>query len=657
MRQLTNQLIVRYLLMLCVTFGLLLVLVFAIQTYAKSLEAAINATELDFLQRISEVKEIGSYLYKIEIAVHSIATSPIASPTSRDQIALQVDAYIDNILDLHVRLAEAKCLKGLRARDKLLIELPEHLFALEPLLQQLIDSVNLRDRLLTEENQNLLLPVARKIRLIAAHVPGVFEGMHELVDTLVETSERELAVLSQTNRQTKLRYFFIELAVIAFCVALFVVFAVMIFRQLLALYARLEKQLKTDPLTQLPNRHALSADLESRDSPLLAIVDIDHFRTINELYGTETGNEFLVRLTKKLKEFADRDNLKLFRTSGDEFALLGSSSGFADDFITQLLKILEETKRSVFALSGIDKKVKVTLTCGICCEPVNTLEKTEKALHRAMQDRLSLVIYDESIDESENLQENVHWIDQIGTGLERDAFVPLFQPIVNAEGYPCKFEALMRLKTTNDQGQVKYIQPVRFLDLAHKVKSYHQLSRMVLFKSLRHAKEYGLSISVNLSYQDLINQALIEDLRQLIITLDVGRQLTFEIVETEDLKDYLLVKDFMDMFRSLGVKLSIDDFGSGFSNFHSISILRPDYIKIDSSLIKNLDRDFLSWTLVKSICVLARELHIQTIAEYVHSEAVFNKAKDLGVDLFQGYYFSEPLADIPPRDQSLIPIR
>jgi EAL domain-containing protein (putative c-di-GMP-specific phosphodiesterase class I) len=320
-----------------------------------------------------------------------------------------------------------------------------------------------------------------------------------------------------------------------------------------------------------------------------------------------------------------------------------------------MLKILEGIRRCAFALSHIDKGVKVTLTCGVCSETDSPFEKAEKALHRAKLDRLTLVIYDDSIDDSVNLQENVRWIDQIGTGLEHDAFVPLFQPIVNAQGFPVKFEALIRLKITNDLGLVEYIQPDCFLNLAHKIKSYHHLSRMMLFKSLQHAKDHDLKVSVNLSYQDLINQVLIEDLRQLIIALNIGHQLTFEIVETEDIKDYVQVKEFMDMFRSLGVKLSIDDFGSGFSNFHSVSILRPDYIKIDGSLIKNLDRDFLSWTLVKSICVLARELHIQTIAEYVHSEAVFIKAKELGVDLFQGYYFSEPMVVTPPLDQTLIP--
>ncbi|MFO7812144.1 MAG: bifunctional diguanylate cyclase/phosphodiesterase [Pelovirga sp.] len=658
MHLLTNRLIVRYLLMLCATFGLFLILVFAIQTYAKSLEADINVTEMDFLQRIAQIKEVRSILYKIEISFHSIATSPIASAESREQIAAQVDGYIGNILLLHTLLADAQCLRGLDAKNRLLTDLPEQLFQLEPLLAQLIETVNLRDKLLTEEDQNLLLPVARKVRLITVQMPPLFAQMHTLVTTLVEQSEQELQNLSLINRNTKLRYFLIEIAIIAFCVALFVLFTVMIFRQLLALYTRLEKQLKTDPLTRLPNRYALTEQLLSCPCPLLGVIDIDSLRTINELYGADAGNEFLIQLAARLKEFAQEENLQLFRTSGDEFALLGSGvNSSADDFISKLLSILEETRRNGFTLAQINKSVKVTLTCGVCTEADSSFEKAEKALHRAKLDRLTLVIYDHSIDSSENLQENAHWIDQINAGLEKDAFIPLFQPIVNAQGYPVKFEALVRLKITNNQGLVEYIQPICFLNLAHRIKSYHHLSRMMLFKSLQHAKDHGLKISVNLSYQDLINQVLIEDLRQLIISLDIGYQLTFEIVETEDIKDYMLVKEFMDMFRSLGVKLSIDDFGSGFSNFHSISILRPDYIKIDGSLIKNLDRDFLSWTLVKSICVLARELHIQTIAEYVHSEEVFTKAKELGVDLFQGYYFSEPVADLLPLDQTLIPIK
>ena len=100
----------------------------------------------------------------------------------------------------------------------------------------------------------------------------------------------------------------------------------------------------------------------------------------------------------------------------------------------------------------------------------------------------------------------------------------------------------------------------------------------------------------------------------------------------------------MEIFRALGVRIALDDFGSGFSNFNYILTLAPDCIKIDGSLIKNIHQDTKSKEMVKAICSFSKSLGITTVAEFVHNKEVFEVAKEIGIDYFQGYYFAEPSA-------------
>ena len=122
-------------------------------------------------------------------------------------------------------------------------------------------------------------------------------------------------------------------------------------------------------------------------------------------------------------------------------------------------------------------------------------------------------------------------------------------------------------------------------------------------------------------------------------------RLVFEILESENLSDYDFLEEFVLKYKKLGIKIAIDDFGSGYSNFIRIIRLKPDYLKIDGSLIKNIDKDNNSYEIVKSIIAFSKTLNIKTIAEYVHSEEIFNLLLELDVDEFQGYYFGKPDED------------
>ena len=133
-----------------------------------------------------------------------------------------------------------------------------------------------------------------------------------------------------------------------------------------------------------------------------------------------------------------------------------------------------------------------------------------------------------------------------------------------------------------------------------------------------------------------------EELKKYILSHNIGKRIIFEIVESQHVKSYSLLKSFMETFKPYGVRFAIDDFGTGFSNFSHIFELSPDFIKIDGSLIKNIHIDKKSYELVKAIVFFSQELDIKTVAEYVHCKEVFDITYALGIDFFQGYYFGKP---------------
>ena len=152
---------------------------------------------------------------------------------------------------------------------------------------------------------------------------------------------------------------------------------------------------------------------------------------------------------------------------------------------------------------------------------------------------------------------------------------------------------------------------------------------------------------MNLSFKDILNYEFIDYLNNDLekLKFEDRNRLVFEILESENLSDYDFLEEFVLKYKKLGVKIAIDDFGSGYSNFIRIIRLKPDYLKIDGSLIKNIDKDNNSYEIVKSIIAFSKTLNIRTIAEYVHSEEIFNLLLELDVDEFQGYYFGKPDED------------
>ena len=155
------------------------------------------------------------------------------------------------------------------------------------------------------------------------------------------------------------------------------------------------------------------------------------------------------------------------------------------------------------------------------------------------------------------------------------------------------------------------------------------------------AKDYEFSI--NISVED-IHDSEVEAFMTKILknNPEIAYRTTFEIIESEGIENYDTVHAFIQKVKEYGCKIAIDDFGAGYSNFGHLMQLNIDYLKIDSSLIKEIDKNEKSQILTETIVSYAQKLGIKTIAEYVHSKEVYQKVIELGVDYSQGYYLGEP---------------
>ncbi len=402
----------------------------------------------------------------------------------------------------------------------------------------------------------------------------------------------------------------------------------------------LQEQLYKDHLTTLKNRFALSKDIKNNQYNMLALVDIDRLRFINDLYGPDIGNQVIKQFANILEAYTYESACTLYRSSGDEFVIASTKKDTAsfENFVIKLSKFLIHLP---LFIEKLGEEIYIDATIGVSFEKKNLLTQADIALKFAKTNQKPLVIYQESMNTLEKMQNTLTWKRKIQYALENDKIIPVFQPIVNDKGKVLKYEALMRMLTIEDNKE-KLISPYFFLDIAIATKQYSKLSYRMITKVLKHIKETQHIFSINLTYSDFTDPEIMKLFTDTLTQHNIGDRLIFEIMESESIKDYKLLERFIKKFRKYGVKIAIDDFGSGYSNFGNIIQTRPDYLKIDGSLIKNIDKDRQTQIMVKAITNIAQELRVKVIAEYVHSKEVLEKLHEYKIDEFQGYYFFEP---------------
>ncbi len=403
---------------------------------------------------------------------------------------------------------------------------------------------------------------------------------------------------------------------------------------------QLIKQLYTDELTGLSNRNALFKDLKNNQDAFIAILNIRNFKEINDAFGFETGNYILKELADRYAPYAEEKGFMAYRVGSDEFVVINSDKNIStaefEKFVTEILEKIEHT-----TFKNEDITINVNMYAGICFDRDKKLEKADMALGVAKRHRQEFVVYSQEKNTKDTHLNNIKTINKIASALEDDNIIVYYQPIVDLEGNINKYEALVRMKDGDE-----IISPYFFLDISKRTKHYSSITKVVIEKTFDKFKTLDKDFSINITADDILNEDIYKLIKTKMRNCKTPSRVVFELVESDDLYNLPEIEEFINMIKDMGAQIAIDDFGTGYSNFSYMMKIKPNYLKIDGSLIKNIDNDLNAKKIVQTIVTFANELDIKTVAEFVHSKEIFEICKELGIDEFQGYYFSEPKSEL-----------
>ena len=405
----------------------------------------------------------------------------------------------------------------------------------------------------------------------------------------------------------------------------------------------LKNSLLFDRLTLLPNRLKLMQDIitnSESESIHLALINIDSFKDINDLYGYEIGDKIIQQLAQKIRELCDDEGM-VYKLPTDEYAVFTTLNMSQAKFLEKLKDIINKIQESKFEAN--DNTVFITLSCGVISNEKDLMAKADVALQIAKKDKRSIVTHDNSIDTKEKIAKNMECVLLLKKTIKKDNIIPYYQPIYNTRTKKIeKYESLARIILEN--GEI--IPPFRFLEIAVKSKLYPEITKAMIKKSFEYFKDKDYEFSINVCINDIQNKNTLKFIKDSLEEFREPHRVVFEILESDKIEDYDELKNFIKEMKKYGCKIAIDDFGSGYSNFSHIFELNVDYLKIDSSLVKFITTDENSRVIVKTIINFASNLGLKTIAEFVEDKDSLDLLEKMGIDFIQGYYIGKPSPEL-----------
>ena len=403
----------------------------------------------------------------------------------------------------------------------------------------------------------------------------------------------------------------------------------------------IQQVLYIDTLTKFPNREKFIYDIKKNNDNIIsiAIIDIQDFKGINDFYGLKIGDSLLKKIAYLIEETIRfvKSEVTLYKFASDLYCLSNKSLS-KDEFENIITFVLGAIDSEVFKEGEYDIDVKATAGITFSSKK-NKLITADLALQYAKKHNKDYMVFYEELDNVNQYKNNMLWTKKLKYALNNDNIVVFFQPLVNTKTLKVdKYECLVRMVDED-----KIISPFFFLDISKKANQYRNITKIVIDKAFKQFSGLPFKFSVNVSYEDIEDKYFLYYVEEKIKKYGVASQVTWEILEDENIKDYDVLLNFTKKVKELGCSISIDDFGTGYSNFEHILKMDVDYLKIDASLIKNIVKDKNSYNVVKTILAFANSLNMKTVAEFVENEEIHKTVKELGATYSQGYYFSAPI--------------
>ena len=413
-----------------------------------------------------------------------------------------------------------------------------------------------------------------------------------------------------------------------------------------------------DVLTGLPNRFSLYERLDQgmafarRFDKSLAImlIDLDHFKTINDTLGHNVGDQLLIQVARRLQQSVRESDI-VARLGGDEFVVVLSGVDKDGDGVAEIASKLVNQLAAPYAIAGAELRTSPSI--GICLYPDNATEISElikcadiAMYHAKANGRSDFQFFIEAM--RDEVAERVTIEHELKIALEKEQFVLHYQPQIEPGARRVVgLEALVRWQHPT-RGLVF---PGDFIALAEETRLIVPLGKWVLEEACRQLKCWHLAgytdlhMSVNLSPAQFHDQSLPALVRQVLAKFDLPPgQLHLEITESMAMSDPEQNIVMMKALAEIGVKLALDDFGTGYSSLAYLKLFPIDIIKIDRSFVKDIETDENDAAICEMTMLLAQKLGKQVVAEGVETEAQLEFVSRIGCQWIQGYLFSKPVA-------------
>jgi len=402
--------------------------------------------------------------------------------------------------------------------------------------------------------------------------------------------------------------------------------------------------LRDNLYTITDDKSSLLKQIEHYDYSIIVQVQIDEFDMLDKFYNSETVAHIEKNFSYKLISYLPKEYIfeNVYYLADGRFALLTDFSHFnkaninLEKYLTQFVNNVKES-----SLKFDDMEFDINITVSYAIGKYMIYEDSKIGLENAIKEKTKVSYSnDSSIIVAQEAKENLDMIKTVKIALDNYNIVSYFQPIINNKTKEIeKYESLVRLI----DGNGNILSPFYFLNISKKGNYYTKITERVLENSFKILHSLTTKLSINISARDIEKEETRIKIFELLEEYkDDANRVVFELLEDEEVKDFKIIKDFIHDVKDKGVQIAIDDFGAGYSNFERILEFEPDIVKIDGSLVKNIATDTFSRNIVETIVLFAKKQNIQTIAEYVESEAIYNILNEIGVDYSQGYFFGKP---------------
>jgi len=383
------------------------------------------------------------------------------------------------------------------------------------------------------------------------------------------------------------------------------------------------------------------------------LIDLDHFKTINDTLGHDIGDKVLKEVAQRIKSYCDDKHL-VARLGGDEFTIVSDEydesencQEIASTFAEKLLEILKEPYFVDNHHLYISASIGVNGIGNVATKARHFIKEADIAMYEAKaQGRDGIIVFNDEL--AKRVEYNLEIERRLYFALEHNEIELRYQPQFNSLNKVIGCEVLLRWKNS----KFGFVSPSEFISIAEKTGLIIELGNYIIeeaFKTLKLWDETGIELeqySINISVRQFFHSSFsneVEILSNKYLNENTKNKIIFEITETILIEDMNRIVSTMNKLKNLGISFSMDDFGTGYSSLSSLREMPIDELKVDRSFVSHLGKQESDELMITTILSMAKIFNLKTVAEGVETEDQFNFLLENGCDIFQGFYFSRAL--------------